>query len=89
MLDITNYTEEIFEKIKHIDKYGNEYWTARELMTALGYAKWQKFESVIDKAKDACINSDYNVSDQFTGAGKLSINVNGGKRIINDYKLAR
>ena len=89
MLDITNYTEEIFEKIKHIDKYGNEYWTARELMTALGYAKWQKFESVIDKAKDACINSDYNVSDQFTGAGKLSINVNGGKRIINDYKLSR
>ena len=25
------YTNNIFENIKHIDEYGNEYWYAREL----------------------------------------------------------
>ena len=25
------YTTSIFENIKHIDEYGNEYWYAREL----------------------------------------------------------
>lgn len=89
MKNITNYTEEVFEKIKHIDEEGNEYWYARELMVALEYVKWQKFKEVISKAKLSCTASGYNTSEQFTGAGKLSINVNGGKRIIEDYKLTR
>ena len=89
MKNITNYTEEVFEKIKRIDDEGNEYWYARELMPALEYVKWQKFKEVISKAKLSCISSGYNVSDHFTGSGKLSINVNGGKRIIEDYKLTR
>ncbi len=89
MKNITNYTEEVFEKIKHIDEEGNEYWHARELMSALEYVKWQKFKEVISKAKLACTASGYNTSEQFTGAGKLSINVNGGKRIIEDYRLTR
>ena len=33
------YNETIFESIKHIDEYGNEYWLARELMKALEYSK--------------------------------------------------
>ncbi len=31
-----------------------EYWSARELMPYLGYVKWQKFEEVITRAKEAC-----------------------------------
>lgn len=27
----------LFDSIKHINEYGQEYWTARELMTALEY----------------------------------------------------
>lgn len=30
----------IFDSIKHIDENGEEYWLARELMTALNYKKW-------------------------------------------------
>ena len=71
MKNITNYTEEVFEKIKHIDEEGNEYWYARELMSALEYVKWQKFKEVISKAKLSCTASGYNTSEQFTGAGKL------------------
>ena len=35
MEEITKYTNEMFEDIKHIDKTGNEYWFARELMPLL------------------------------------------------------
>ena len=31
MNKIKEYTEKVFEDIKHIDKEGNEYWLAREL----------------------------------------------------------
>lgn len=31
MNKISNYNENVFENIKHIDEYGNEYWYAREL----------------------------------------------------------
>lgn len=33
----------MFENIKHTDKYGCEYWYAREFMKALEYKKWDKF----------------------------------------------
>ena len=29
MNEINEYTEKIFEDIKHIDEFGNEYWLAR------------------------------------------------------------
>ena len=35
MNEIKEYTEKIFEDIKHIDEFGNEYWFARELMPLL------------------------------------------------------
>ena len=33
----SNYTESIFESIKHVNEYGVEFWYARELQTALEY----------------------------------------------------
>ena len=44
----------LFESIKHIDENGVEFWFGRELAPYLGYAQWRNFESVIEKAKDAC-----------------------------------
>ena len=29
MNEIKEYTEKVFEEIKHIDEFGNEYWLAR------------------------------------------------------------
>lgn len=31
----SEYTNSIFESIKHIDDYGNEFWYARELQKVL------------------------------------------------------
>ena len=33
--DMENYSEEIFENIKHINEYGQEFWYARELREVL------------------------------------------------------
>jgi len=88
-MNIEKYNETMFEEIKHIDENGNEYWEARELQEILNYKEWRKFENVIDKAKVACQHSNIDTNEQFVSADKLSINVNGGKRKINDYKLSR
>ena len=47
MDNLEKINETLFEDIKHIDEYGNEYWLARELMSALEYDKWNNFHSVI------------------------------------------
>lgn len=52
-LEINN-NNTIFETIKHTDEYGNKYWSARELQSALEYKRWDKFCKVIENAKIAC-----------------------------------
>ena len=86
---IINITEENFESIKHIDENGVEYWNARELMSILTYSKWGNFEKVINKAKEACENSDISVFDCFAEVGKPIISGKGKEEIIKDYKLTR
>ena len=39
-----------FEQIRKTTEGGQEYWSARELATALGYSTWQKFSRVLNKA---------------------------------------
>ena len=61
MNKIKEYTEKVFEEIKHIDEYGNEYWYARELSKVLEYRDWRNFFKVLKKAKEACENSGIDV----------------------------
>lgn len=81
-------TEKTFEDIKHVDENGNEYWYARELQIALQYSEWRKFEGVIEKAKDACKNSNISILDHFVGADKIVVAGATNKR-IKDYILTR
>jgi DNA-damage-inducible protein D len=79
----------VFESIKHIDEFGNEFWYAREIMVILDYKKWQKFNNVINNAKVACSNSNNIVDYHFTQVGKMIEIAKGAKRKIIDYKLSR
>ena len=78
-----------FEDIKHIDENGVEFWYARELMKILEYNKWENFEKVINKAKDACENSGISVFEHFPDVRKLSKRANNAEIEIKDYKLTR
>ena len=84
-----NYTNETFEDIKHIDENGVEFWYARELMIILEYKQWRRFESVIEKAKLSCKNSNISVSDHFASVGKMVQIGSGAERKQQDYKLSR
>ena len=84
-----NYTNNIFEDIKHIDEYGNEYWFARDLQKILEYKDWRNFLKVLDKAKEACCNSRFNVDEQLVEVNKLSKRNNNAIVNIQDYKLSR
>ena len=33
----------VFEKLKKINEYGGEYWSARELADILGYSEYRHF----------------------------------------------
>jgi DNA-damage-inducible protein D len=84
-----NKENQTFESIRHIDENGIEYWYARELMKILEYKQWRRFENVIDKAKQACENSDISAFEHFANVGKLSRRANNAEVEINDYKLTR
>lgn len=66
------YTNNIFENIKHMDEYGNEYWYARELSKVLEYKDWRNFLKVLNKAKDACKNYGFNIDEQLVEVNRLS-----------------
>lgn len=89
MTQIEKTTTKMFDDIKHIDEYGNEFWYARELQFVLNYAKWSNFKNVIDKAIEACENSGIPSTDCFADAGKTIISGKGKQDIIEDYILNR
>lgn len=89
MGEVTAYSEQTFESIKHVDENGVEFWYARELQAALEYKKWNNFVEVINKAKEACKNSEFSEISQFADVGKSSPLPNGGVRVIDDIKLTR
>lgn len=87
--DNLNYTESLFETIRHENEYGEEFWYARELQLALEYKRWDKFSNVLDKAKIACETSNNNISDHFAHVGKMVDIGSGAERTIDDYQLSR
>ena len=86
---IGDYSEEIFEKIRHINEYGQEFWYARELQEVLNYTQWRRFKETIDRAKEACKTSGNEVEDHFADAGKMINLAKGAVREVEDYMLTR
>ena len=86
--DIELINESLFESIKHINEYGMEYWTARELMPVLEYKQWRQFSDAIDRAKKACETSGNRVFDYFADARKI-VKTGVATKEIEDYHLSR
>ena len=54
-----------FEQIRKTAENGQEYWSARELATALGYSTWQKFNRVLNKALHVAQNRGMEMGEHF------------------------
>ena len=78
-----------FESIKKIDDNGVEYWSSRDLAKALDYADYRNFIAAIQRAKEACKNSNQPVSDHFGDITEMVIIGSGAERSLDSIKLSR
>ena len=81
----------LFEKFEAIacEYQGVECWSARDLSELLGYNKWDKFQNVICKARQACNNAGEETEDHFPRVGKMVSLGSGSVREVDDYMLTR
>ncbi|WP_367399304.1 DNA damage-inducible protein D [Chryseobacterium sp. S0630] len=68
---------------------GIECWSARDLQILLGYSKWENFEKVIIKAKDACKNVGELIEYHFPDVRKTIQMPKGAEKEIDDILLTR
>lgn len=66
-----------------------ECWSARELQELLGYNKWENFEKVIQKAKNACTNAGEDVANHFPDVRKMVQIGSGAEKPVDDILLTR
>ena len=81
--------ENVFDNIKHVNEYGQEFWYARELQPVLEYSQWRYLKEAIERAKTACGNSGQNVKDHFAEVRKMVDIGSNAKRSVEDYELSR
>lgn len=79
----------LFESIRQTNEIGQEFWSARELFKVLDYIKWDKFINVIDRAKEACKLSGFEILDHFTRVEKMVEIGSGAMKDVGDLRLTR
>ena len=79
----------VFENIKRTNEHGADYWSARELAKVLDYAEYRNFQPVIERAKEACTNSQLSVADHFVGMHEMVEIGSGAQRALEDWALSR
>jgi DNA-damage-inducible protein D len=78
-----------FERIKRTNERGGEFWSARELARVLEYSDFRNFISVINKAREACVNSGHAVPDHFVDITELVSIGSNALRPVEDWALSR
>ena len=79
----------IFEQIREVDANGNESWGARKFAKILEYTDFRNFQTVIQKAKDACKNSGQKIEDHIVDFNEMVLIGSGAKRSMESVKLSR
>ncbi|MGA9453256.1 MAG: DNA damage-inducible protein D [Verrucomicrobiia bacterium] len=82
-------THTTLEKTKKKNQHGADYWTARALMQVLEYDRWENFEAVLERAKEACAKSGVNVQNHFLETTQMVGIGSGAERKVRDYWLSR
>ena len=79
----------IFEQIRRIDDRGNEYWSARDMAKVLEYSEYRHFSPVIERAKEACKNSQQSIDYHFEDILEMIITGKTAQREVESVKLSR
>ena len=85
---LLNFKSRLDSVIKY-DTNNNPYWSARDLQEILGYVEWRKFNLVIQRAINSCVQAGFNPKDHFVQVDKTIITGNNANRTIDDYYLTR
>ena len=78
-----------FESIKKQNENGQEYWTSRELSTALGYSTYQKFTRTLNKAIMIANTKGLNMTDHFNQTVEMVKLGSGTFRKVENIYLSR
>ncbi|MBO5023606.1 MAG: DNA damage-inducible protein D [Clostridia bacterium] len=82
--------KERFDLVIHSDESANiEFWFARELMSLLGYERWENFDKAILRAMESCETSGIEIADHFREVTKMVTLGSTAKRAVKDYMLTR
>ena len=84
-----SYSESLFDSIKHINDFGQEFWYARELSKVLEYKDFRNFELTIFKAMEACDKSGNEISDHFGEITEMVPIGSGFTREFSGCQLSR
>lgn len=57
--------------VQRADAEGIEFWFARDLQAPLGYARWENFQTAIQRAMESCEASGHAAADHFRGVTKM------------------
>lgn len=87
--ELINQNSNLFEQIKRTDENSNEFWTARTLAKALDYTDFRNFLTVIEKAKEACVNSGQPIKNHLVEFNEMVPIGSGAERSMPSYKLSR
>jgi len=86
---IANQHHTTFESIRHLSNDGEEFWLARQLAVVLDYSQYRHFLPVVERAKEACLNSGQPVENHIEDVLKMVDIGSGAKREVSDIRLSR
>ncbi|WP_455641378.1 RhuM family protein [Parabacteroides sp.] len=78
-----------FERIKKQDNKDLEYWTSRELCTALGYSTYQKFNRTLNKTIAIANKKGCNTTEHFNPTFEMVKLNSGSFRKVENIHLSR
>jgi len=85
--------KELHQKFEAIvnksEESGLDFWLARDLQNVLGYARWENFLKVIEKAVTSCKQSGSEILDHFREVTKMVQIGTGAEREVQDIALTR
>ncbi|WP_139277751.1 BRO family protein [Rhodococcus marinonascens] len=87
MTDVTRLPDDEqspFDAVRQIRADGSEFWSARDLMGLMGYARWENLQTSIERAKASARNQGVDIPSNF-----LCSQVITATKPREDYELSR